>query len=165
MRREEFYRLMKKMDATQRSIKLAESIIKEKSENPRYPDLFSLESFVKEKAVICRFKYNCTACPTKKRNQCWKEAKKIDNKRVLLAGLPYPRVILGEMKLSDLWIIAAHINASTVRKSKSAMVDAIIKAQYEYDYPEKKSNKKEKKDASGKRTDRKKSSKEKSVSK
>lgn len=130
MRKREFDRLIKKIDNAQRSIKLTEHIMKEKSDHPKYPDLFSLETYVKDKEIECKLDYNCGACPTKKRNVCWKEAKKVDNKKVLLSGMPYPRVILGEMRISNLWIIASHLGANLTSRSKSSMVDAIMKKQY-----------------------------------
>ncbi len=133
MRTREFQRLMKKLDNVNRNIKLASFIQKEKSEQPKYPDLNSLEKFVAHHKVICLQQplHNCSGCSTKKRNVCWSIGVKKDRKKMICAGVPYERVILGNMKLSDLWITARYLGITDIFGSKSRLVDLILKRQFE----------------------------------
>ena len=130
MKGQEFKRLMKKLDNIERNIKMSIFIQKEKVERPKYPDLASLERSVVQYKVPCNKEYACSSCDTRKRNVCWSFGVKQDRKRVLIAGLPYARIILGNMKLSDLWIIASYLKAYPVFGNKSQLVDRIIKRQF-----------------------------------
>lgn len=131
MREREFQILKKKLDSIERNMKMAHFIQKDKMAKPRYPDLRSLEQFVAASELPCNKKYECTLCDTKKRNDCWTLGTKKDRKRMLIAGVPYSRVILGEFKLSDLWILASYLKIFPVFGSKSQLVDRIIKRQFE----------------------------------
>ena len=131
--RREFKRLMKKLESIERNVKMASFIQKEKSEKPRYPDLVTLSRFVEDHKVSCTVqpKYECTACTTKKRNSCWVLSTKKDRKKMLIAGVPYERIIMGNMKLSDLWILASYLKVYPVFGNKSQLVDRIIKRQFQ----------------------------------
>jgi hypothetical protein len=131
MRERDFKRLVKKLDGIERNMKMAHFIQKEKMDKPKYPDLFSLERFMTACETPCTKQYECSLCDTKKRNACWTFGVKKDRKRMLIAGVPYSRIILGDFKLSDLWILASYLKIYPVFGSKSQLVDRIIKRQFE----------------------------------
>jgi hypothetical protein len=135
MRKREYDRVMSYLKDIKRNLKLTEHVLREKGAKPKYTDLMSLESFTRAQEIPCNNiqKYNCCVCLTKKRNKCWAIANKNDIKRILIAGLPYPRVILSNMQISSLWMIASYLKILFTRKTKSALVDAIIKKQYQLD--------------------------------
>ena len=55
-------------------------------------------------------------------------------KTVLIKGIPYSRDLLGEMKITNLWAIASHLKIITPIRTKSNLVDLIMKEQHEL-YP------------------------------
>lgn len=125
-----FQKILSYLQRIERNQKITNSIKKEKTANPVYPDLNSLIGAVESHGVPCRLQYKCMNCLTKKRNKCWKLTIKQDNKKNLLKGIPYDRDSLSKLQISGLWILAAHFKIQTTNKSRSNLVDLIMKKQY-----------------------------------
>lgn len=128
--------IIKKLNDIKRSINIGNSILREKSDTPKYPDLNSLETTTKFSTIGCLNKkrpYYCGMCMTKRRNKCWAECMRIDRRKVVVAGIPYKREVLGEMNIGDLWILCAHLQINESRKTRSNLVGCIINKQDKMD--------------------------------
>jgi hypothetical protein len=128
--------IIKKLNDIKRSINIGNSILREKSDTPKYPDLNSLETTTKFSTIDCLNKkrpYYCGMCMTKRRNKCWAECMRIDRRKIVVAGIPYKREVLGEMNIGDLWILCAHLQINESRKTRSNLVRRIIEKQNKMD--------------------------------
>lgn len=131
--KKEYLAIMQKLESIQKDIRLSRVLQGERnSPKPRYPDLLSLETAVKEQNLKCSFlRGSCSNCKVEKRNKCWSIIQKRLLKKKLIAGMPYTKEQLGEMKIAHLWILASHLKVKVLGTTKSELVVNIYRAQPE----------------------------------
>jgi len=129
---QEYKELVKQMGNLMKRINIYEALYAKKAKT-EYPEMMTLVNAVKVSNVQCGNdeKYDCFTCTVKRRNNCWKLAKKLQHKQNVINGLPYTRNQLADLRISDLWILASHLKVEVALKGKSYLVAAIHDKQKE----------------------------------
>lgn len=128
MTKGEFNQLKNMLKDIRKNITVSTSL-KRQNAVAKYNSIAELEEVVTQEKIQCSKKYNCNVCLTTKRNKCFALAKKKQNRKDILKGLPYSKVELGNMSISALWTISSHLKLVTADKRRATIVKAIYDEQ------------------------------------